>query len=201
MSAAESIAGQATHFDPASMSHGDALQTERREPRALLTAPQPFTGTRGDSPGPRGCWAVKKSGDPCGAARRSDGDFCNAHSGVGLVADPAKWSKVGVVKSAEVRRRRADMRLVLGRTSLNSPRGVLKAAVVVEAERLAGIALDAAFDPNQDSLKRGQHALTLIDAVDPQVRVSASVTTEIDPSTASLSELITFAQTHGIELD
>ena len=41
----------------------------------------PMYSTRGTTPGLRGCWALNKAGEPCGAARRADTDYCNVHSG------------------------------------------------------------------------------------------------------------------------
>ena len=42
--------------------------------------PQPVYGVRAEQPGARGCWARKRNGELCGAAHRTDSDYCNAHS-------------------------------------------------------------------------------------------------------------------------
>jgi len=80
----------------------------REEPKA------PAHGVRAESPGPRGCWALNKRGEPCGAARRADGDYCNAHSGIGIADGNPEWAVKGRAASAESRARRAALRLELG---------------------------------------------------------------------------------------
>jgi len=69
--------------------------------------PQPRYATRADSPGARGCWALKRDGEHCGAARRADSDFCNAHepSAGGVASSPAEWSLRGRAASVASRRR------------------------------------------------------------------------------------------------
>jgi hypothetical protein len=162
---------------------------------------QPAWGTRGDSPGPRGCWAVKKDGAACAAAVRADGDFCNAHSGIGVAADPAKHSPVGSARAAERRRARADLRLIIGNTRMDTPRAALRALAIVNAERLAGTTIAAALDPALPGLARAKLALEVIEAVDPKVTTSLAVTGELDVEQASLGQLMALAAERGIDLE
>lgn len=71
----------------------------------------------------------------------------------------------------------------------------------VNAERLASRAVSAALDPAQQPRDALQGVLNLVDAVDPQATATAVMGMEFDPSTASLSDLISFADAHGISLD
>jgi len=182
-----------------------AKLTSEAEPTAELALPaspsQPFHGSRGDAPGPLGCWAVKRDGQPCRAAAAKGGDFCSAHSGLGISADPAAHSPAGIRASAESRRRRAELRLVIGRTRPSSPRSVLKALANVNAERLAGRAVSAALDPEVRPDTAAKLALEIIEATDPKDQATLTVSGSIDPSTATLSELMSFAEAHGISLD
>lgn len=162
---------------------------------------QPAWGTRGDSPGKRGCWALTKAGRPCAAAVRGDSDYCNAHAGVGVAASPAEHSLVGRQRSAEVRRTRADLRLVLGTTRLDTPRAALRAAAILNAERLAGTTIAAALDPTLSPLARAKLALEIVEAVDPKVSTSLSVTGELDVEQASLGQLMQLAAERGISLE
>lgn len=187
--------------------HADAVLPKEARPSgeptedsalpAVLT--QPFHGTRGTAPGPRGCWAINKAGLPCASPRRGDSEFCNSHSGIGVAADPKGHAAKGVRASIESRRRRADLRFIIGTTRLDSPRAALRAAVLVEAERLGGRAVSAALDPSLAPKDAVSSVLALVDAVDPRTTATAVVTHEIDPSTASLSQLLSFAEAHGIE--
>lgn len=161
---------------------------------------QPRWGTRADRPGPRGCWALTKAGRHCAAAVRSDGDYCNAHSGIGVAADPAEHSLVGRQRSAEVRRTRADLRLVLGQTRMDTPRAALRAAAILNAERLAGTTIAAALDPALPPLARARLALDIVEAADPKVQTQLSVTGELDVEQASLGQLIALAEQRGIDL-
>lgn len=155
-----------------------------------LTRPEAFTapvyGVRADSPGPRGCWSLNKRGEPCSAARRADSDYCNAHSGIGISADPKGHSRIGVARSAEVRRRRATLRLALGGTRLNTPRGVLKAMAFADAERVAAAALAGATDPSVPLAQRSRHALALIDAVEPLAQAELELTLPTNPEGVEL---------------
>jgi hypothetical protein len=130
--------------------------------------PQPFHSTRSDVAGPRGCWALNKHGEPCGAGRRSDSDFCNAHSGIGVSADPRAYQPL----AREAKRRnaeiRASMRMVLGNTRPTSPRGHLKARAFADAERIAARAVNGALDDPR-------LALALIREVDPPAQVEVSL--------------------------
>jgi len=162
---------------------------------------QPHWGTRGTSPGKRGCWALAKTGRPCAAQVLNEGDYCSAHSWRGVAADPLGHSLVGRQRSAEVRRQRADLRLVLGTRRLDSPRAALRAAAIVNAERLAVTTVDAALDPNEDPLKRARLALEIIEASDPRQTAHAVVEGEVDLESASLGQLMALAESQGISLD
>jgi hypothetical protein len=161
----------------------------------------PTHSTRGTAPGLRGCWATNKRGDPCGAARRADGDYCNAHSGHGVAEDPARWAVVGAAKNNEIRRRRATLRLALGHTRLNTPRGLLKAAVYAQAEAVAEAALSPILDSTPPSVAKANLAMALIREVEPTVQATVSVALPDDPEGVdglSLSALLSLAQEHGI---
>jgi hypothetical protein len=176
------------------------LSPPHSEPPAVLDEPKaPAWTARGSAPGPRGCWAINKAGLPCSAPVRSDGDYCNSHSGIGVAADPKGHAARGIQASIESRRRRADLRLVIGSTRLDTPRGALRAAVLLEAERLARRAVGAATDPAQPPRDVVNNVLALVDAVDPKQTMAATIEGSFDPSTASLSQLLSFAEVHGIE--
>lgn len=167
---------------------------------AAVEMPQPKWGTRGESPGIRGCWAVKKDGQPCGAAVRNDSDFCNAHSGHGLAANPAQHSLVGRRRSAEVRRDRAELRLILGSTRLDSPRMALRAEATRAAERLARTTVAAALDPALSPAATVRACLDVIEAAEPKVSATAVISGEFDPASASLGQLMALATQQGIDL-
>ena len=161
----------------------------------------PVYSTRGTAPGLRGCWAVNKQGEPCGAARRADSDYCGAHSGYGVAEDPAGWSKVGAAKSAENRRRRATLRLALGYTRLNTPRGVLRAATFAQAEAVASAALSPISDPSASSMQRHSAALALIREVEPTAHLEVTSTLPATPEGVeelSFAQLLSLAQEHGL---
>jgi len=162
----------------------------------------PHLSTRGDAPGPRGCWALNKRGEGCGAARRADSDYCNAHSGIGIVEDPTKWSAIASAKSAENRRRRATLRLALGVTKANTPRGVLKAAAFAESEAIAGRVIGAVLDPATPSVSAARLGLDLINSVDPPVVATVTTPLPSDPegvSTLSMSQLFELGERLGID--
>ena len=158
---------------------------------------QPAWGTRAERPGKRGCWALTKAGRHCAAAVRGDGDFCNAHSGIGVAASPAEHSLVGRARSAEARRTRADLRLVLGHTRMDTPRAALRAVAILNAERLAGTTISAALDPSVPPERRARLALDIVEAVDPKVSTALSITSELDVDNASLGQLIALAEEQG----
>lgn len=179
------------HADLDAVLHSETQE----EPKA------PAHSTRGTAPGPRGCWALNRQGQPCGAARRAEGDYCMAHSGLGVAKDPAGWSKVAAAKSAEVRRRRATLRLALGPVRLQTPRGLLKAAAFAHGEELAAAALDGAIDPAVPAAQRSRAALDLIREVEPTAQVTVSQSLPSDPegvNELSLSALLSIAEQHGI---
>jgi hypothetical protein len=161
---------------------------------------QPRWGTRADSAGPRGCWALTKAGRHCAAGAVSGGEFCSAHSGLGIAASPAEHSKVGRVRSAESRRARADLRLVLGTTRLDTPRAALRAQAILNAERLAASTIAAALDPDLAPERRARLALDIIEAADPKVSAVATVTGELDVGSASLGQLLALAEQQGLDL-
>jgi hypothetical protein len=164
----------------------------------------PTHSVRGTAPGLRGCWALNKQQQPCGAARRADGDYCNAHSGYSAIAeDPAKWSAIGSAKSAENRRRRATLRLALGHTRLSTPRGVLKASAFAQAEAIAAAALSPISDPSASSMQRHSAALALLREVEPEAQVTVTTSLPATPEGVkelSLSALLSIAQEHGLPL-
>lgn len=165
---------------------------------------RPVHGRRGPEPGPRGCWALKSTGEACRAAARRGEDFCNAHSGTTPVAaDPAKWAPIGRAAAAQARTRRATLRAALGISRHDSARGLLRGLVYVERERIAAAAIAGATDPDVSAAQRARHALALIEAAEP--RESVSVEVEL-PSTSegvdalSLSDLLRLAQAQGVPL-
>jgi hypothetical protein len=70
----------------------------------------------------------------------------------------------------------------------------------VNAERLAGRAISAALDPEVSPERGARLALDIIEATDPKDQATLTVSGSIDPSTATLSELLSFAEHHGISL-
>jgi hypothetical protein len=148
--------------------------------------PQPFHSVRGDHPGSRGCWAIsKKTGGACGAAAIRGTDYCAAHSGIGVSADPAAYSPLAHQRRRENLAVRARMRLVLGVTRQTGPRAVLRARAMADSERLAAAAIDGA-------LKNGALALKVIREVDPAPQASVSVSvprTPEDVNALGLEEL------------
>ena len=163
----------------------------------------PVWSVRGDAPGLRGCWAVNRQGEPCGAPRRNDSEYCSAHSGLGVAADPKGHSRIGVARSVENRRRRADLRLAIGVPRLNTPRGVLAAAAFVEAERVARRVVGAVLDPAVPPAQAARLGLDLVNAVDPQVTATLTASVPTDPegvSKLSLSQLLTLGEQMGIPL-
>jgi hypothetical protein len=72
---------------------------------------------------------------------------------------------------------------------------------IVNAERLAGTTISAALDPSLAPEKRARLALEIIEAADPKVSTVATLTGELDPSSASLSDLLRYAEAQGISLE
>jgi len=165
------------------------------EENVIDSPEQPFHSTRGDNAGPRGCWAVNAKGYPCGAAKLKERDYCAAHSGMGVAADPARYAPLGIEASKEARAVRAQMRLQLGITRKGGPRSVLKARAFAEAERLAATAINGAFDDPR-------LALAIIKEADPapqaEISVSAPLSVE-DVNGMSMSQLFAVAERLGIE--
>src|SRR4029453_5135565 len=163
----------------------------------------PAWSTRGSAPGPRGCWALNKHGDPCSAARRADGDYCNAHSGLGVAEDPAKWGPIGSAKATENRRRRAMLRTPLETTRPHTPRGVVKALAYVEREGIAGRVVGAILDPAVPSGQAARLGLDLLQAVDPPGEATLTASTPSPPegvADLSLTQLLTLGEQMGIPL-
>lgn len=161
----------------------------------------PTHSTRGTAPGLRGCWALNKAGEPCGAARRAEGDYCNAHSGYGVAEDPKRWAVVGAAKNNEIRRRRATLRLALGDTRLKTPRGMLKASVYAQSEAVASAAMSPILDASASSMQRHTAALALLREVEPMAQVTVSQPLPDDPEGVeglSLTALLSLAEQHGI---
>lgn len=174
-----------------------ALPAEEREGVKL-----PLYSTRGAAPGPRGCWALNRAGNPCGAARRAEGDYCNAHAGYGVTSDPARFSALGGKVSSERRQQRAVLRSTLGISRATSPRGILKAMAFLNGEAIAAAALQGVTDPAEPVSRRAAAALRLLDAVDPPVSVTLDTPIPTDTegvSALSLSELLSIAEKLGIE--
>jgi len=175
---------------------------EPTDSAALVPAPgQPFHGSRGATPGPGGCWAVKRDGQPCRAAAIREADFCSAHSGLGIAGNPLEFQPRAVAASAQSRRAKAELRLALGITRPNSPRSALKALANQNALRLAGRAVSAALDPEVRPEVAAKLALDIIEQADPKDQNVLSVSGSIDPSTASLDELVLLCEQQGISLD
>ena len=175
---------------------------EPTDSAALVPAPgQPFHGSRGARPGPGGCWAVKRDGQPCRAAVIKERDFCSAHSGLGIAGNPLEFQPRAVAASAQSRRAKAELRLALGITRPNSPRSALKALAGQNALRLAGRAVSAALDPEVRPEVAAKLALDIIEQADPKDQNVLSVSGSLDPSTASLDELVLLCEQQGISLD
>ena len=173
------------------------LADSQEEPKA------PAWSVRGDAPGPRGCWALNKHGDPCGAPRRNSGDYCGAHSGLGVASDPKGHSRIGVTRSAESRRRRADLRLAIGVSRLNTPRGVLAAETFASAERIAGRVVGAILDPQTPPVQAARLGIELVNAVDPQVTATLTQSVPTDPegvAKLTTSQLLSLGEQMGIPL-
>src|SRR5262249_26748707 len=91
----------------------EADDAGERQDSERLAPPQPARGTRGSAPGPRGCWGVNSRGEPCGSFKRRDGDFCNGHAGIGVSADPTRYSPKGHEARREQLAMRAEMRMII----------------------------------------------------------------------------------------
>jgi len=74
--------------------------------------------------------------------------------------------------------------------------------VIAEGERVAAAALDGALNPALSPAARSATALKLIDAVDPQAKLTATLTVPSDPegvSALSLAELDQLALQAGLD--
>jgi hypothetical protein len=162
---------------------------------------QPVYGTRAPEPGPRGCWALKADGTPCGAAARREQDYCGAHSGSTPVAqDPGKWAPIAREASAQARTRRATLRAALGIMKPDSTRGLLKATAYVERERVVAAAMAPLRDLDTRPMDAHRAALALLDAVEPQARAELSVevpTSAEQVGALGLEELRTLVEGHA----
>src|SRR5580765_240489 len=106
--------------------------------------------------------ALNNRGEPCGAVKRRDGDFCTAHAGLGVAADPQRYAALGHEARREQLATRARLRLVLGDRGRVSARSVLREKANLNAERLAGTAISAALSPETDPVKAAGLALAII---------------------------------------
>jgi hypothetical protein len=107
----------------------------------------------------------------------------------------------GHAASAESRRAKAELRLALGITRPGSPRSALKVLASQNAVRLAGRAVSAALDPEVRPEVAAKLALEIIETTDPKDQSTLTIEGSFDPSTATLSQLISFADAQGISLD
>jgi hypothetical protein len=78
---------------------------------------------------------------------------------------------------------------------------VLKAHVHREAERLASTAVNAALDPEADSLRAGSLALRLIETADPPAQTTLEVSADLRPEDVrnlSYRELLAVAEAYNL---
>lgn len=187
-------------------SHLQVGTAEQDEPVEAVEAevvddPEPLSlpvhSTRGEAPGARGCWAISRraGGAPCGAAPIRGTDFCAAHTGLGIAADPAAYQPLAIEQRRENLRVQAQVRAVLGVTRTDSPRALLKAKVYAQRERIVDTAIEGA-------LKDGRLAMRVIDAVDPPIQATFTGDVELSEESVArmpLSELMTLASSLGIQ--
>ena len=176
--------------------HNRTAGSHWEDVEGTVEPPQPKHSTRGESPGPRGCWALAKHGGGCGAAAIRGEDFCNAHAGrSGVAANPSMYAPLAAKASQEARAARAQMRLQLGITRPTGPRAVLKAKAFLEQEAIAArVVADAKLD--------GALGLRLINTVDPAPVASLSVDIPADLSQLdglSMSQLFALGEKLGID--
>jgi hypothetical protein len=198
----EGMAGEELIPAPTSAEPGDHSPQQTAGDSGLAAdspeVQQPRWGERSAVVGARGCWALNKRGEPCGAPSVRGRDYCAPHSGLGVAGDPSRYSPLG----HEARRRngamRAELRLLYGTTRKGGVRAALQGAAEREAIRLAGSAINAALDPSIDPLARGRHALAVIEAVEPARTTEISASTDLVPSELGLSELMTLAAQNGL---
>jgi hypothetical protein len=165
---------------------------------------QPFHSVRADRPGPRGCWAMSRStGEPCASPAMRGHEFCAAHSGRGISADPTRW----VPAAHEARKRnleiRATIRHLIGDKGRTSPRAVLRAAAIPNAEPLAKRALNGALSPEVDPATGAKLSLAIIREADPPVQATVQVSENITPADVdamSYRELLALAEQAGIAI-
>jgi hypothetical protein len=142
---------------------------------------------------------LTKDGKPCHAAGRNDGDFCNAHSGIGVSADPSANGIKGAAANQARRERRAELKLLLGSTNVNTPKGAMRAAMLMEAERLVSKVLREALAPDGDGLKQSDLILRMMEMVEP--KQEASLTVPLDSAQLAemgLRDLMALADAYGI---
>ena len=157
----------------------------------VLALPQPKHSVRADRPGVRGCWAIsKRTNEPCGSPAAHGGEFCAAHSGLGIAADPQRY----VPLAHQARKRnleiRATMRHLIGDIGRTSPRQVLRAAVIAQAEPLVGRAVNAALSSEVPDDRAGKLALELIREVDPAVKAEVSLSASMPQSEEQVDAMI-----------
>lgn len=174
--------------------------TEDEEGAEALAPPQPAFGTRNTEPGPRGCWALNARGEPCASFKRRDGDFCTAHTGLGIGTDPKRWSGEAHAARKEQLATRATLRLAMGDRGRIGPRAVLREAVNRQATRLVGTTISAALSPETDPVKAAHIAMRLIETADPPSQTTLTVSAEADVESLSLGQLMALAEQRGIDL-
>jgi hypothetical protein len=64
---------------------------------------------------------------------------------------------------------------------------------------LGGRAVGAALNPETDAAKAAGIAMRLIETADPPSEATVEISGPVDPGTMSLSELIAYAEAHGID--
>jgi len=169
----------------------------------ILEPEPPVIGVRGAEPGRRGCWALNSVGEPCAAAVRRGFDYCSAHSGLGVAAAPGEYGRLGLEARREKADRRAALRLVLGRTGVETARGALRMEAARRAQDIASRTIAAVLDPDLASDKAVRAALDVIEAVEPRAELTVSAALPADPAqveSMGLNELLAVARASGIAL-
>lgn len=115
------------------------------------------------------------------------------------MADPAANGIKGAAANQARREHRAELKLLLGSTNVSTPKGAMRAAMLMEAERLVSKVLKEALAPDGDGLKQSDLILRMMEMVEP--KAEASLTVPLDAAQLSgmgLRDLIALADAHGI---
>lgn len=115
------------------------------------------------------------------------------------MADPAGNGIKGAAANQARREHRAELKLLLGSTNVSTPKGAMRAAMLMEAERLVSKVLKEALAPDGDGLKQSDLILRMMEMVEP--KAEASLTVPLDAAQLSgmgLRDLIALADAHGI---